>query len=99
MSLDELVGDLKVFPQRLRNIRVREKIDFEQLPAVQQAIGEARAALAPPSSGQGPRGRVVVRYSGTEPLARVMVEAETEAEVERWEEHIRQAIEAALGGE
>ncbi|MFQ5662390.1 MAG: phosphoglucosamine mutase [Terriglobia bacterium] len=99
MSLDELVGDLKVFPQRLRNIRVREKIDFEQLPAVQQAIGEARAALAPASSGQGPRGRVVVRYSGTEPLARVMVEAETEAEVERWEEHIRQAIEAALGEE
>ncbi|MFQ5777507.1 MAG: phosphoglucosamine mutase [Terriglobia bacterium] len=97
-SLDKLTADLKVFPQVLRNIRVRERVPLEKLPAVQKAIEEATAALAPPSSGQGPRGRVVVRYSGTEPLLRVMVEAETEEEVERWTEHISGVIERMLGG-
>lgn len=96
-GLAKLIADLKVFPQVLKNIRVREKVPFETVPAVQKAIEEATAALAPAASGQGPRGRVVVRYSGTEPLARVMVEAETEAEVERWTEHISGAIESALG--
>ena len=96
-SLDELTAGLKVFPQVLKNIRVRERVPLEELPAVQKAIEEATAALAPPSSGQGPRGRVVVRYSGTEPLARVMVEAETEAEVERWTEHISGIIKTVLG--
>ena len=90
-GLDELTGDLKVFPQVLRNLRVREKVPFEKVPRVQQAIAEAEAAL-------GERGRVVVRHSGTEPLARVMVEAETDAEVERWTQHISAAIEATLGG-
>ncbi|MGH9863564.1 MAG: phosphoglucosamine mutase [Candidatus Acidiferrales bacterium] len=90
-GLDELTSDLKVFPQVLRNLRVREKVPFEKVPRVKQAIAEAKAAL-------GERGRVVVRYSGTEPLARVMVEAETDAEVERWTQHISAAIEATLGG-
>jgi phosphoglucosamine mutase len=96
-SLEELTADLKVFPQMLRNIRVREKKPLEELPAVQKAIGEAESAMAPPSAGQGARGRVVVRYSGTEPLLRVMVEAETEAEVEKWTDHITAAVEATLG--
>ncbi len=43
------------------------------------------------------RGRVLVRYSGTEPLLRVMVEAETPAEVQQWTDHIARAVEAALG--
>lgn len=90
VSLEELTADLKVFPQALKNIRVREKRPLEELPAVQQAIREAEQGL-------GERGRVVVRYSGTEPLLRVMVEAETEAEVARWTEHISRAVEAALG--
>ena len=69
--LAELVGDLKVFPQKIQNIRVREKIPFAQIPAVQAAIDAAEREL----NGNG---RVVVRYSGTEALARVMVEAESE---------------------
>ncbi|MFQ5927632.1 MAG: phosphoglucosamine mutase, partial [Terriglobia bacterium] len=89
-TLDELVADLKLFPQILVNVRVREKIPFEQLPAVAHAIQEARAAL-------GERGRVLVRYSGTEPLARVMVEAETQADVERWSDEIADAIRKAIG--
>src|SRR5208283_789769 len=62
-SLAELVSDLKVFPQKIQNVRVREKIPFAQVPAVQAAIGAAEHEL------EG-NGRVVVRYSGTEALAR-----------------------------
>jgi phosphoglucosamine mutase len=90
-TLDDLVADLKVFPQTLKNTRVREKRPLEELPAVTKAIREATAAL-------GPRGRVIVRYSGTEPLLRVMVEAETEADVQRWTDHISRAVESSLGG-
>jgi len=89
-SLDELVADLKVFPQTLKNIRVREKRPLEELPAVEKAIREATTAL-------GARGRVIVRYSGTEPLLRVMVEAETEADVQRWTDHICRAVGTSLG--
>ncbi len=70
-TLAELVGDLKVFPQKIQNVRVREKIPFAQVPEVQRAIDAAEREL----DGNG---RVVVRYSGTEALARVMVEAESE---------------------
>ncbi len=87
MGLDELVADLKVFPQTLKNIRVREKVPLEKLAAVQAAIREAEQAL-------GEKGRVVVRYSGTEPLLRVMIEAETEADVARWVERISAAVQA-----
>ncbi len=90
VGLDELVADLKVFPQTLKNIRVREKVPLEKLPAVQAAIREAEQGL-------GDRGRVVVRYSGTEPLLRVMVEAEREEEVARWVERISQAVDSTLG--
>lgn len=91
-SLEALVADLKLFPQVLLNVRVREKIPFEELPAVQQAMQEAGAAL-------GEQGRVLVRYSGTEPVARVMVEAESGAEVKRWASVIAGTIEEAIGNE
>jgi len=96
-TLEELTAGLKVFPQTIRNVRVREKRPLEQLPAVQQAIGEAEAALAPLSAGQVSRGRVVVRYSGTEPLLRVMVEAETEEMVEKWTGKLCAAVQRELG--
>jgi phosphoglucosamine mutase len=70
-TMAELVGDLKVFPQKIQNVRVREKVPFAQVPEVQRAIAAAESEL----DGNG---RVVVRYSGTEALARVMVEAESE---------------------
>ncbi|HXE91590.1 MAG TPA: phosphoglucosamine mutase [Terriglobales bacterium] len=88
--LAELVGDLEVFPQIIKNVRVREKKPLEQVPAVARAIAEAERAL----DGQG---RVVVRYSGTEPLARVMVEAKSEQEMQQATESICAAIEKALG--
>jgi phosphoglucosamine mutase len=89
-SLAELVGDLKVFPQKIQNVRVREKIPFAQLPAVKAAIDAAERDL----DGNG---RVVVRYSGTEALARVMVEAESEEKMQRLSSGIAGEIQKALG--
>jgi len=88
--LAELIGDLKVFPQKIQNIRVREKIPFAQVPAVQSAIDAAEHEL----NGNG---RVVVRYSGTEALARVMVEAESEEKMRSLTEKIARAIQNSLG--
>jgi phosphoglucosamine mutase len=88
--LHQLIGDLKVFPQLIVNVRVREKQPLEQIPEVSERIQEAECAL------QG-KGRVVVRYSGTEALARVMIEAESREETELHAERIAQAIRSTLG--
>ena len=89
--LADLVGDLKVFPQTIRNVRVREKVPFAQIPAAQAAITAAEREL----DGNG---RVVVRYSGTEALARVMIEAESKEQIDRLAESIVGSIQSALGG-
>jgi phosphoglucosamine mutase len=89
-SLAELVADLKVFPQKIQNVRVREKIPFAQVPAVQAAIDAAEREL----NGNG---RVVVRYSGTEALARVMVEAESHEKMLTLTAGIAAEIQKALG--
>lgn len=89
-SLAELVRDLKVFPQTIQNVRVREKVPFSQVPEVQRAIESAEKEL----DGNG---RVVVRYSGTEALARVMVEAETDERMKALATSITSAIKARLG--
>jgi phosphoglucosamine mutase len=81
---------MKVFPQTIKNVRVREKRPLDQLPKVMAAIKNAEQRL-------GGNGRVNVRYSGTESLARVMVEAETEETVQRLAGEIAAALEAAIG--
>ncbi len=88
--LADLVSDLKVFPQTIQNVRVREKVPFAEVPAIQQAIDAAEREL----DGNG---RVVVRYSGTEALARVMIEAESEAKMKTLSQEIAAAIKQALG--
>ncbi len=88
--LAELISDLKVFPQVIQNVRVREKIPFAKVPEIQKAIEAAERDL----DGNG---RVVVRYSGTEALARVMVEAESENKMKALADGIAGAIRAALG--
>jgi len=88
--LANLVADLKVFPQTIQNVRVREKVPFNQVPEIQNAIDAAEKEL----DGNG---RVVVRYSGTEALARVMVEAESEPRMRRIAETIAGSIKNALG--
>ena len=69
-SMGDLVSDLKVYPQTIQNIKVRSKVPFQEVPEIQREIDSAQAEL------EG-KGRVVVRYSGTEALARVMIEAES----------------------
>jgi phosphoglucosamine mutase len=88
--LDELIADLKVFPQVIVNVPVKEKKPLEQIVTVAATIGEAEEAL----NGNG---RVVVRYSGTEPLARVMIEAESEETMRRYADSIAGAIREAIG--
>jgi len=87
---EELTRTFKPFPQKIQNVRVKEKAPLESLPEVARAISECRSEM-------GEQGRVVVRYSGTEPLARVMVEAREPGMVEYHAARIAQAIEFALG--
>ena len=88
--LAELISDLKVFPQTIQNVRVREKVPFAQVPEIQRTIEDAEREL----DGNG---RVVVRYSGTEALARVMVEADSEARMRALAGGIASAIQRTLG--
>jgi phosphoglucosamine mutase len=89
-TLDELAADLIVFPQLLVNIRVRVRRPLDQLPGVADEIRACESAL----NGLG---RVLVRFSGTEPLARVMVEGPDLAQVENWAGRIASAIHSELG--
>lgn len=88
--LDALVGDLKIFPQKIVNVRVKGKPPLDSLPEVSRTLAEAEQAL-------GNSGRVVLRYSGTEPLARVMVEAEHEDDVRRWTDALAEALRTVIG--
>ena len=89
-NIDELTADLKVFPQVIVNVKVREKKPLEAIPAVVERIRTAEEELRD-------SGRVVIRYSGTEALARVMIEAESEEAMRRHAEGIAAAIRAELG--
>lgn len=89
-SLAELVSDLKVFPQTIQNVRVKEKVPFAEVLEIKRAIEKAEREL----NGNG---RVVVRYSGTEALARVMVEAESEERMKATASNIASAIKETLG--
>src|SRR5277367_6732585 len=88
--LDSLAADLKIFPQKIVNVRVRSKPPLDSLPEVTLALNQAESAL-------GKSGRVVLRYSGTEPLARVMIEAESEEDVRRWTESLAGALRTTIG--
>src|SRR3984893_158578 len=88
--LDSLLADLKIFPQKILNVRVRSKPPLDTLPEVSNTLREAEKAL-------GNSGRVVLRYSGTEPLARVMVEAERDDDVRRWSDSLASVLRSAIG--
>ncbi len=89
-SIDELTADFKVFPQVIVNVKVREKKPLESIPSIRERIREAEEELKD-------SGRVVIRYSGTEALARVMIEAESEEAMRRHADAIAGAIRAELG--
>jgi phosphoglucosamine mutase len=90
VGLDELTADLKVFPQKLVNVRVKEKKALTEVPSVAREIERVEAEFA----GSG---RVLVRFSGTEPLARVMVEGPDMEQVERSCATIAEAIRKEMG--
>jgi phosphoglucosamine mutase len=89
-SIDELTADMKVFPQVIVNVKVREKKPLESIPAIAASIRAAEKELKD-------SGRVVIRYSGTEALARVMIEAESEEAMRLHADAIADAIRAELG--
>lgn len=89
-SFTETVSGLKMYPQTIRNVPVVEKRPLDSIPEVARAIEESNRQL-------GKAGRLVVRYSGTERLARVMVEAEEAAAVEHHAARIAKAIDSAIG--
>jgi phosphoglucosamine mutase len=91
VGLDELTAELKVYPQRLVNVRVRNRKPLKELPRV---LAEIRAA----EESFGDAGRVLVRFSGTEPLARVMVEGPELDRVEHFANRIAARIRSELGG-
>jgi len=89
-TLGELIADLKNYPQVIVNVKVREKRPLEAMATVASAIAAAEDELRD-------TGRVIIRYSGTEALARVMIEAESEEAMSRHANAIADAIRAELG--
>jgi phosphoglucosamine mutase len=89
-ELADLAAQLVTFPQTLVNVRVREKRPVSAVPVLAAAVARVEAAL-------GGRGRVLVRYSGTEPVLRVMIEGEDQASVQAWAEEIAEAAALELG--
>jgi phosphoglucosamine mutase len=91
LDLDGETAPMRRYPQLLRNVRVPEKVPFERLPLVGEAVKAAEARL----DGEG---RVVLRYSGTEPLARVMIEGPDQSTVEALVKSVCDAIRESLPG-
>ena len=83
--LSQLANMMKKYPQKLKNLKVKEKKPIEKMEKVREAIDQAEKRM------EG-RGRVLVRYSGTEPLIRIMVEADDEKLIEEIVELIEEAI-------
>jgi phosphoglucosamine mutase len=89
-ELADLADDLQTYPQVLLNIRVREKKDLAQIP-------EAAAVMTKIEEQLGSNGRLLVRYSGTEPLLRVMLEGQDLQQIDRWAHQIADAVNKAIG--
>ena len=89
-ELADLAGELTSYPQVLMNLRVARKVDLATVPEVATAIADVESRLA----GQG---RLLIRYSGTEPLLRVMLEGKDRADINRWGQQIIDAVKLHLG--
>jgi len=89
-SLTDLARGFEKFPQILINVRVRKKRDYSKIAEIQKEIEAA-------SKNLGERGRVVIRYSGTEPVVRIMLEGEKETEIKKYAETIAARFQEKLG--
>ncbi len=88
-ELADLASELVTYPQVLVNVRVKQRADYTRVPAIAAVIGRVEAALA----GQG---RLLIRYSGTEPLLRIMLEGKDLAEVRAWADEIAAIVKEQL---
>jgi phosphoglucosamine mutase len=89
--LSELAQVMTALPQILCNVRVKQRVDLSTVPEVAAIIAECETKL-------GQTGRVLIRYSGTEPLLRIMLEGETYSQIEQLAGEIVAAVETHLGG-
>jgi phosphoglucosamine mutase len=86
-ALGDLASDLTAYPQILINVPVRRRVELKTIPQVTEVMSSVESRL----TGNG---RLLVRYSGTEPLLRVMLEGRSEREIRQWGEEIVDAIKA-----
>lgn len=89
--LSEMAAIMRIYPQVLKNVHVREKIDIFQFPEISGRIQEVEKSL-------GQQGRVLVRYSGTQPLCRIMVEGPDKTVIDDYSQQIVDVIRAKIGG-
>ena len=89
-SLAEMTAGFKQYPQVLLNVRVREKVPFAEMASVQAAVRDVEELLSP-------KGRLLLRYSGTEKLARVMIEGDNQTQIEDYAARIAGTIEREIG--
>ena len=89
-TLAEMTAGFKQYPQVLVNVRVREKVSFAELSSVRAVLAEVEELLSQ-------KGRLLLRYSGTEKLARVMIEGENQTQIEEYAARIARAIEREIG--
>jgi phosphoglucosamine mutase len=89
-TLSEMTEGFTRFPQILINVKVREKLPFEDVAEISEAAREIENQL-------GGKGRLLLRYSGTENLARVMIEGENQSEIEAQANHLAEVIRKSLG--
>ena len=89
-ELDELAGQLVTYPQVLINVKVRERADYMTIPAIADSIREVEQRL------EG-HGRLLIRYSGTEPLLRIMLEGKDGSEIRQWANEIAETVRLELG--
>jgi phosphoglucosamine mutase len=88
-ELGELASELTTYPQVLMNLRVRQKVDLKTIPEIAAAISSVDSRLAG-------NGRLLVRYSGTEPLLRVMLEGQDPVEIRQWGQEILDVVKRHL---
>jgi len=89
-SLADLASDLTTYPQVLMNVRVRDKVPLRSVAPIADAMARVEASVAG-------HGRLLVRYSGTEPVLRVMLEGKDQEEIRRWGQEIVDAVKTHLG--
>ncbi len=89
-TLADLADDLVNYPQVLLNVRVREKVDLATVPAIAAVMADIEQRVAD-------HGRLLVRYSGTEPLLRVMLEGKDQDEIKAWAQEIIDVVRHELG--